>query len=187
MRLGNGPGRRTLAVVREAAKKKGVSEERVFWFADNDEEEGGEWCTGLSELVEEGKGVMEESYPRQGPPKSSPATLTTPPPPPPPLTPTASCAPATRAPSLPTAQLTIHDPHQGDDQGQGRAGSPPPSSRDLLLGHRRRRHRRLMPASGPLRFVVLAPRGNNSPSGKILRRIPREEYNKSVGVSSAKL
>ncbi|EJP70400.1 AMP-binding enzyme, putative [Beauveria bassiana ARSEF 2860] len=55
----------TLKVVREAARKEGVPEERVFWFADEEEEEeeeeeGGRWCTGLSELVEEGKRVMEE-------------------------------------------------------------------------------------------------------------------------------
>ncbi|KGQ11789.1 Putative acyl-coenzyme A synthetase [Beauveria bassiana D1-5] len=51
----------TLKVVREAARKEGVPEERVFWFADEEEEEEGRrWCTGLSELVEEGKRVMEE-------------------------------------------------------------------------------------------------------------------------------
>ncbi|KAM3542424.1 hypothetical protein ARSEF1564_004642 [Beauveria bassiana] len=64
----------TLKVVREAARKEGVPEERVFWFADEEEEvvveeeeeeeeeeeKGGRWCTGLSELVEEGKRVMEE-------------------------------------------------------------------------------------------------------------------------------
>ncbi|KAM3552437.1 hypothetical protein MY1884_007203 [Beauveria asiatica] len=61
------PGQ-TLKMVREAARKEGVSEERVFWFADDDEEEneeedmeqGGRWCTGLSELVHEGKRLMEE-------------------------------------------------------------------------------------------------------------------------------
>ncbi|PMB65804.1 4-coumarate--CoA ligase 3 [Beauveria bassiana] len=54
----------TLKVVREAARKEGVPEERVFWFADEEEEveeeKGGRWCTGLSELVGEGKRVMEE-------------------------------------------------------------------------------------------------------------------------------
>ncbi|PQK17957.1 hypothetical protein BB8028_0009g01550 [Beauveria bassiana] len=54
----------TLKVVREAARKEGVPEERVFWFADaeeeEEEEEGRRWCTGLNELVEEGKRVMEE-------------------------------------------------------------------------------------------------------------------------------
>ncbi|KAM3553617.1 hypothetical protein ARSEF4850_006835 [Beauveria asiatica] len=57
----------TLKMVREAARKEGVSEERVFWFADDDEEDddedmeqGGRWCTGLSELVHQGKRLMEE-------------------------------------------------------------------------------------------------------------------------------
>ncbi|KAM3450179.1 hypothetical protein MY3296_006288 [Beauveria thailandica] len=65
------PGQ-TLKMVREAARKEGVSEERVFWFADDDEEEeedmeqGGRWCTGLSELVQEGKRLMEEDEDDEG-------------------------------------------------------------------------------------------------------------------------
>ncbi|EGX91971.1 4-coumarate-CoA ligase 2 [Cordyceps militaris CM01] len=152
----------------------------------------------------------------------SPDTYTTPRPRPPPLTPRASCAPATRAPSRP--QLTIHDRIKEMIKVKG-AQVAPAELEDLLLGHPAVADAAVVgvpddyAGERPFAFVVLRPGADaarapddvvayvkeartrskwlagvrvvhaipKSPSGKILRRILRDEYKKDAQAQRAKL